>query len=151
MREAAFERTYGSARGSRPQRVNPKSGTGMKQARQATGGATRREGEKPWGRNVTGADGSAPGYVALCVLGKRCRGTNLGRGESSALGSSEPRPGTRGDVLVILCEGAKALERIFRDLTISRWAAAWEPQSRFRVHFSLRRVLVADNGKVVSR
>jgi hypothetical protein len=30
---------------------NPRSGTGMKQARQVVGGARRREGEKPCGRN----------------------------------------------------------------------------------------------------
>jgi hypothetical protein len=30
MREAAPEKAYGTKRGSRPQRENPKSGTGMK-------------------------------------------------------------------------------------------------------------------------
>jgi hypothetical protein len=30
MREAASERAYGITEGSRPQRVNPMSGTGMK-------------------------------------------------------------------------------------------------------------------------
>jgi hypothetical protein len=33
MRAAAFERTYGFARGSRPRRGNPMDGFGMKQAR----------------------------------------------------------------------------------------------------------------------
>mgnify|MGYP003573991676 CR=1 FL=1 len=54
VREAAFERTYGAARGRKPRRAKPKSGTGMKQARQIARGARRREGAKPWGRNVTG-------------------------------------------------------------------------------------------------
>jgi hypothetical protein len=40
---------------------NPRSGTGMKQARQVVGGAKRREGAKPWGRNVTGGLGSRRG------------------------------------------------------------------------------------------
>jgi hypothetical protein len=30
MREAALERAYGTKRGIKPQRENPKSGTGMK-------------------------------------------------------------------------------------------------------------------------
>jgi len=30
MREAALERAYGTRRGIKPQRENPKSGTGMK-------------------------------------------------------------------------------------------------------------------------
>jgi hypothetical protein len=47
MRDATFERTYGAARGAKPRRVNPKSGIGMKQARQVVWGAKRREGEKP--------------------------------------------------------------------------------------------------------
>jgi hypothetical protein len=33
--------------GSKASKGNPKSGTGMKQARQIAGGAKRREGEKP--------------------------------------------------------------------------------------------------------
>jgi hypothetical protein len=47
MRVAAFERTYGTAEGAKPRRVNPIGGTGMKQARQVAGGARRREGAKP--------------------------------------------------------------------------------------------------------
>jgi hypothetical protein len=36
----------------------------MKQAWQVVGGARRREGAKPWGRNVTGGLGARRGYVA---------------------------------------------------------------------------------------
>jgi hypothetical protein len=36
----------------------------MKQARQVVGGAKRREGAKPCGRNVTGGLGSRRSYVA---------------------------------------------------------------------------------------
>jgi hypothetical protein len=43
----ALERAYGSQGGEKPRRVNPMDGTGMEQARQVVGGATRREGEKP--------------------------------------------------------------------------------------------------------
>jgi hypothetical protein len=57
-RVATFERTYGATGGTRPRRENPKSGTGMKQARQAERGAKRREGERPWGRNLTDGLGS---------------------------------------------------------------------------------------------
>jgi hypothetical protein len=60
-RGAAPERVYGGGRGTRPRRVNPKGGTGMEQAQQAARGARRREGEKPWGRNVTGGNGKPPG------------------------------------------------------------------------------------------
>jgi hypothetical protein len=47
MRAAAFERAYGTKEGQRPRRADPMSGTGMKEARQATRGAKHREGEKP--------------------------------------------------------------------------------------------------------
>jgi hypothetical protein len=55
-------------------------GTGMEQAREVVRGAKRREGEKPWGRNVTGGVG-AVGVMWLFATQIRRRGKNLGRGE----------------------------------------------------------------------
>jgi hypothetical protein len=46
-RVAAFEKTYGMRAGEKPRRENPKSGSGMKQARKVVRGAKHREGEKP--------------------------------------------------------------------------------------------------------
>jgi hypothetical protein len=45
----------------------------MKQARQVAGGAKRREGAKPWGRNVTGGLGTAGGKWLLAT-GKTLQG-----------------------------------------------------------------------------
>jgi hypothetical protein len=47
-------------------------------------GARRREGEKPWGRNLTGGLGFA-GVMWLLVVDKRWRGKNLGRGGVDAI------------------------------------------------------------------
>jgi hypothetical protein len=71
MGGAVLERAYGVLGGSKPRKVNPRSGTGMKQARQALRGARRREGEKPWGRNVTGCGGKQSGFGGSAVLGRR--------------------------------------------------------------------------------
>jgi hypothetical protein len=54
-------------------------GTGMEQARKAVRGATRRGGENPRGRNLTGRIGSA-GDMWLLAAQIRRRGRNLGRG-----------------------------------------------------------------------
>ena len=43
------------------------SGTGMKQARKVAKGARRREGEKPWGRNITGGLGNAGGMWLFAI------------------------------------------------------------------------------------
>jgi hypothetical protein len=46
MRETALETAYGYARGAKLRRVNPKSGTGMKQGQQVRSGWKRQEVEK---------------------------------------------------------------------------------------------------------
>jgi len=66
LRGPASERAYGTA-GGQASKGNPKSGTGMEQARQVVGGARRREGAKPWGRNVTGGLGTAGGKWLLAT------------------------------------------------------------------------------------
>ena len=45
----------------------------MKQARQVVWGAKRREGEKPWGRNITGGLGTGGG-MWLHAAGKTLQG-----------------------------------------------------------------------------
>lgn len=82
MRGAAFERAYGTAGGAKPRRVNPKSGTGMKQARQVTKGAKRRGGEKSRGCNVTGWLGSTGGRW-LFVARKTLKGNKPWKGRVS--------------------------------------------------------------------
>jgi hypothetical protein len=92
----------------------------MKQARQAVGGARRREGTKPCGRNTTSGLGSHWSYVAPH------RPRYAGGAQTSGGVADEQtwfRPGLReshGVALVILCRGAKACERISQRLN-SRW------------------------------
>jgi hypothetical protein len=58
------------------------SGTGMEQARRVARGARRREGEKPWGRNVTGVVGSAGGRWLLAI--ETLEGNKPRKGRDSA-------------------------------------------------------------------
>lgn len=60
----------------------------MEQARQVVRGAKRREGAKPWGRNVTGGLGPAGGKW-LCTARKTLKGkeTSEGAGKDLPVGS----------------------------------------------------------------
>jgi hypothetical protein len=55
-RASGAERRRGTTRGKSSEGMNPRSATGMKQARRGRGGASRQEGAKPWRRNVPGLE-----------------------------------------------------------------------------------------------
>lgn len=102
--------------GARPRRVNPKDGTGMKQAQQVRGGQAPRGCETLRARLTGGVE--AAGSMRVRALGKRRRGTNLGRGVWRDRGATRGPSCTRG-ASVKLCRGVKPVRGWARHLTVT--------------------------------
>jgi hypothetical protein len=85
------------------------SGSGMKQGRQALGGAKRQEAEKAWRRMQSGL--GSPPIKPLSGAGKRCRGRNLKGGAARAFRFGDVRGG--GSVPEVISEGERKPKRGF--------------------------------------